>query len=32
MLAEVIGKLTKADENANVTSEQMLVWVKRIEA
>ena len=32
MLAEVIRELAKIDENILVTSEEVLVWAKRIEA
>ena len=32
MLAEIIGELTKAKESTAVTSEQVLIWAKRIEA
>ena len=32
MLAEIIRELTKAKESADITSEQVLGWVKRVEA
>ena len=32
MLAEIIRELTKAKESTIVTSEQILVWAKRVEA
>ena len=32
MLADIINELTKAEENVNVTSEQVLPWAKRAEA
>ena len=31
MLAEIISELTKAEENANVTSEQVFTWAERYE-
>ena len=31
-LAEIIRELTKAEESIVVTSEQVLVWAKRVEA
>ena len=32
MLAEIIRELTKAEESTAVTSEQVLIWAKRVEA
>ena len=32
MLVEIIRELTKSNENAHVTSEQVLAWEKRAEA
>ena len=31
ILAKIISELTKAEESANVTSEQVLPWAKRVE-
>ena len=30
MLAEIISELTKAEENTNVTSEQVFAWAKGV--
>ena len=32
MLTEIIMELTKIEENAEVTSEKVLCWAKRVEA
>ena len=32
MLTEIIRELTKAEESADITSEQVLAWAKRVEA
>ena len=32
MLAEIIREFTKAEESADITSEQVLGWAKRVEA
>ena len=32
MLTEIIRELTKAEESADITSEQVLGWAKRVEA
>ena len=32
MLGEIISELTKIHENTEITSENMLSWVKRVEA
>ena len=32
MLAEIIRKLTKCEENTTIHSESVLTWAKRVEA